>query len=149
MRVVVQRVEGARVEVGSEIVGAIARGLLVYLGIGKGDTVDDGARLVRKVLGLRIFSNEGGKMDKSVVDVDGSLLVVSQFTLYGDVHRGLRPSFDAAMDPESAEQLYAAFVDEARKAVPVQTGQFRAHMTVASMNDGPVTLILDSDRSKG
>jgi D-aminoacyl-tRNA deacylase len=144
VRAVVQRVEQARVEVDGQIVGDIARGLLVYLGIGKGDTASDRALLVRKILGLRVFSNEEGKMDRSIVDVGGSLLVVSQFTLYGDVRRGLRPSFDGAMDPASAEQMCADFVGEARKSVLVETGRFRAHMRVTSANDGPVTLILDS-----
>jgi D-tyrosyl-tRNA(Tyr) deacylase len=144
MRAVVQRVEEARVEVGGKTVGSIARGLLVYLGVGKGDTASDRAFLVKKILGLRVFSNEEGKMSRSVVDVGGSLLVVSQFTLYGDVRRGLRPSFDGAMDPTAAEQMYADFIEEARRTVPVETGRFRAHMVVTSVNDGPVTLIMDS-----
>src|ERR1700691_4106848 len=144
MRAVVQRVEWAKVEVSGETVGEIGRGLLVYLGIGKGDGDEDRGFVVRKILGLRVFSNEEGKMTRSVVDVGGSLLVVSQFTLYGDVRRGLRPSFDGAMDPTAAEQMYADFIEEARKTVPVETGQFRAHMLVTSINDGPVTLIMDS-----
>ena len=148
MRAVVQRVDWAKVDVLGETVGEIARGLLVYLGVGKGDTDDDRAFLLKKILGLRVFPNEAGKMDRSVVDVGGSLLVVSQFTLYGDVQRGLRPSFDGAMDPAEAERACDAFVEEARKTVPVQTGRFRAHMSVASQNDGPVTLILDSARRK-
>jgi D-tyrosyl-tRNA(Tyr) deacylase len=130
------------------IVGAIARGLLVYLGIGRGDTADDRAYLLKKILGLRVFSNEDGKMDKSIVDVGGSLLVVSQFTLYGDVRRGQRPSFDGALDPPAAEQRCADFVTEAKKTVPVQTGRFRAHMKVTSANDGPVTLLIDSERRR-
>jgi D-tyrosyl-tRNA(Tyr) deacylase len=148
VRAVVQRVEEARVEVDGMVVGSIARGLLVYLGIGKGDTVDDRAFLLKKILGLRVFSNEIGKMDKSVVDVGGSLLVVSQFTLYGDVRRGQRPSFDGALDPAAAEQICADFVEEAKRTVPVQTGRFRAHMRVTSANDGPVTLIIDSERRR-
>jgi D-tyrosyl-tRNA(Tyr) deacylase len=148
MRAVVQRVEEARVEVGGKTVGTIARGLLVYLGVGKGDTADDRAFLLKKILGLRVFSNEEGKMNRSVVDVGGSLLVVSQFTLYGDVRRGLRPSFDGAMDPTAAERMYADFIEEARGTVPVETGRFRAHMHVTSINDGPVTLIIDS-RNQG
>lgn len=146
MRAVVQRVEEARVEVGGVIVGAIARGLLVYLGVGKGDTPDDAAWTLRKVLGLRVFSNEEGKMDKNVVDVEGALLVVSQFTLYGNVRRGMRPSFERAMDPTTAERRYGDFIEEARKLISVETGRFRAHMTVTSANDGPLTLILDSER---
>jgi D-aminoacyl-tRNA deacylase len=148
MRAVVQRVDWAKVEVLGEPVGAIGPGLLVYLGIGKGDAEGDRAFLLKKILGLRVFSNDAGKMDRSVVDVGGSLLVVSQFTLYGDVRRGLRPSFDGAMEPAEAEKACDAFVLEARKAVPVETGRFRAHMTVTSSNDGPVTLIIDSARSE-
>jgi D-tyrosyl-tRNA(Tyr) deacylase len=148
VRAVVQRVDRATVTVSGETVGEIGKGLLVYLGIGKGDTDDDRAFLLKKVLGLRVFPNDDGKMDRSVGDVGGSLLVVSQFTLYGDVRRGLRPSFDGAMDPVEAERACDAFVAEARKAVPVQTGRFRAHMTVTSSNDGPVTLIIDSERRK-
>jgi D-aminoacyl-tRNA deacylase len=148
MRAVVQRALWAKVTVSGETVGEIGRGLLVYLGIGKGDTDDDRAFLLKKILGLRVFSNDEGKMDRSVVDVSGSLLVVSQFTLYGDVSRGLRPSFDGAMDPTEAERACEAFVTEARKAVPVQTGRFRAHMRVTSENDGPVTLVIDSAKRK-
>jgi D-aminoacyl-tRNA deacylase len=148
MRAVVQRVLRAKVTVSGETVGEIGRGLLVFLGIGKGDTPDDRAFLVKKILGLRVFSNDEGKMDKSVVDVCGSLLVVSQFTLYGDVSRGLRPSFEGAMDPAEAERACEAFVTEARKVVPVETGRFRAHMNVTSENDGPVTLVIDSARRK-
>lgn len=145
MRAVVQRVSSAKVEVSGETTGRIARGLLVYLGAGKGDGDDDRAWVLGKVLGLRIFENEEGKMDKSVVDVGGSLLVVSQFTLYGDVRRGRRPSFDGAMPPEEAERAYEAFVRDARKeGVHVETGRFRAHMEVSSVNDGPVTILLDS-----
>jgi len=148
MRAVVQRVEWAKVAVSGETVGEIGRGLLVYLGIGKGDGEEDRGFVLRKILGLRVFSNEAGKMDKSVVDVSGSLLVVSQFTLYGDVRRGLRPSFDGAMDPAEAERACDAFVLEARRVLPVQTGRFRAHMNVTSHNDGPVTLIIDSERHR-
>ena len=145
MRAVVQRVAWAKVEVDGEIVGAIERGLLVYLGAGKGD--DDAARafILSKVLGLRIFENEAGKMDRSVVEIGGALLVVSQFTLYGDVRKGRRPSFDGAMPPEEAERAYEAFVAEARaQGITVATGRFRADMKVSSLNDGPVTIWLDS-----
>lgn len=145
MRAVVQRVSSARVEVGGEVTGAIDRGLLVYLGAGKGDTAEDRAYVLSKVLGLRIFENDEGKMDKSVVDVGGALLVVSQFTLYGDVRRGRRPSFDAAMPPEEAERAYEAFVEEARRTgIRVETGRFRASMNVFSVNEGPVTIWIDS-----
>ena len=147
MRAVVQRVIAAKVEVDGEVVGEIGPGLLVYLGAGKGD--DDAARayVLSKVLGLRIFENEQQKMDKSVLDIGGALLVVSQFTLYGDVRRGRRPSFDDAMPPEEAEAAYDAFIREARAQIRVETGRFRAHMLVSSQNDGPVTIWIDSQKS--
>jgi D-tyrosyl-tRNA(Tyr) deacylase len=145
MRAVVQRVAMARVEVEGEVVGAIERGLLVYLGFGRGDTAEDCAWVVGKVIGLRVFEDEAGKMGRSVQDVRGALLLVSQFTLYGDLRKGRRPSFDEAMPPEEAEKAYAAAVSEARASgVPVETGRFRAEMKVLSLNDGPVTLWLDS-----
>ena len=145
MRAVIQRVSWAKVEVAGEITGAIDKGLLVYLGAGKGDGDADRAYVLSKVLGLRIFENDEGKMDKSVVDIGGSLLVVSQFTLYGDVSRGRRPSFDGAMPPEDAEKAYEAFVAHARASgIRVETGRFRADMKVSSLNDGPVTIWLDT-----
>jgi D-tyrosyl-tRNA(Tyr) deacylase len=148
MRAVVQRVSWAKVEVDGEVTGAIDEGLLVYLGAGKGDGDADRAYVLSKVLGLRIFENAEGKMDRSVVDIGGSLLVVSQFTLYGDVRKGRRPSFDAAMPPEEAERAYETFVSEARaQGIRVETGRFRAAMKVSSLNDGPVTIWIDSARS--
>ena len=145
MRAVVQRVAWAKVEVDGEITGAIDRGLIVYLGAGKGDGDDDRAWLLAKIAGRRIFENDEGKMDRSVVDVGGALLVVSQFTLYGDVKKGRRPSFDGAMPPEDAERAYEAFVRDARaQGLRVETGRFRAHMKVSSLNDGPVTIWIDS-----
>ncbi len=145
MRAVVQRVTWAKVEVAGELVGAIDRGLLVYLGAGKGDGDAERAFILSKVLGLRVFANEEGKMDLSVTDVGGALLVVSQFTLYGDVRRGRRPSFEGAMPPEDAERAYDAFVADARASgIAVQTGRFRADMKVSSSNDGPVTIWIDS-----
>lgn len=148
MRAVVQRVAWAKVEVAGELVGAIERGVLVYLGAGKGDGDAERAYLLAKVLGLRIFANEAGKMDRSVVDIGGSLLVVSQFTLYGDLSKGRRPSFEGAMPPEAAERAYDAFVSEARATgITVATGRFRADMKVTSLNDGPVTLWLDSAKA--
>ena len=147
MRAVVQRVLWAKVEVDGEVTGAIERGLLVYLGAGTGDGVTERAYVVQKILGLRIFEREG-KMNDSVVDVGGALLVVSQFTLYGDVRRGRRPSFDAAMDPVTAEQAYDAFIADARSTgIPVATGRFRADMKVSSLNDGPVTTWIDTAKS--
>jgi D-tyrosyl-tRNA(Tyr) deacylase len=157
MRAVIQRVAWAKVEVDGQTIGAIDRGLLVYLGAGKGDGDADRAYVLSKVLGLRIFENEPnepgenepkGKMDKSVVDVGGALLVVSQFTLYGDLKKGRRPSFDGAMPPEEAERAYEAFVADARaQGIRVETGRFRAMMKVSSLNDGPVTIWIDSARS--
>ena len=150
MRAVVQRVSWAKVEVDGEVTGAIERGLLVYLGAGKGDGDAERAWVLSKVLALRIFEDEtSGKMDRSVVDVGGALLVVSQFTLYGDVTKGRRPSFDGAMPPEEAERTYEAFVRDARATgIRVETGRFRADMKVSSLNDGPVTIWIDSARSK-
>jgi D-tyrosyl-tRNA(Tyr) deacylase len=147
VRAVVQRVSSASVDVAGERVGAIERGLLVYLGAGKGDTDDDRTYVLSKVMGLRIFENDEGKMDKSVVDVAGALLVVSQFTLYGDLRRGRRPSFDGAMPPEEAERAYEAFVADARaQGMRVETGRFRAEMKVSCVNEGPVTIWIDSQR---
>jgi D-tyrosyl-tRNA(Tyr) deacylase len=147
VRALVQRVAWAKVEVDGTVTGAIDRGLLVYLGAGKGDGDAERAYVLEKVLGLRIFEDDAGKMNLSVVDVGGSLLVVSQFTLYGDVTKGRRPGFDAAMPPVEAEKVYDAFVREARERIRVETGRFRAHMQVSSLNDGPVTLWIDSARS--
>ena len=145
MRALVQRVAWAKVEVEGEVVGEIGRGLLVYLGAGKGDGDAERAYVLGKVLGLRIFENDAGKMDHSIVDVGGSLLVVSQFTLYADLKRGRRPSFDGAMPPEDAERAYEAFVHEARaQKIMVATGKFRANMLVSSANEGPVTIWIDS-----
>jgi D-tyrosyl-tRNA(Tyr) deacylase len=145
MRAVVQRVSSARVLVGAEVVGAIDRGLLAYLGFGRDDTDEDRAWLLSKLVGLRIFEDESGKMGRSVTDVSGAVLLVSQFTLYGDLRRGRRPSFDEAMRPERAEAAYHAAVSETRAlGVRVETGRFRAEMQVLSANEGPVTLWIDS-----
>jgi D-tyrosyl-tRNA(Tyr) deacylase len=145
MRVLVQRVREAEVVVDGESVGAIAQGLLLYVGVGKDDDEEDRKWCLEKVLGLRIFENEAGKMDKSVVDVGGSLLIVSQFTLYGDVRRGRRPSFDDAMPPAEANAAYLSFVSAARaRGIKVATGRFAADMKVRSVNDGPVTIWIDS-----
>jgi D-aminoacyl-tRNA deacylase len=147
MRAVVQRVKSAKVEIDGATVGEIGSGLLVYLGVGKGDVDADRAWLLDKITGLRIFSNELGKMDKSVIDIAGSLLVVSQFTLYADIKRGRRPSFDEAMPPQEANAMYEAFVRDARGVLRVETGRFGADMAVSSVNDGPVTLSLDSKKT--
>ena len=147
VRAVVQRVSRAEVRVGEEVTGRIGGGLLVLLGAGDDDTDADLGYLVDKVVGLRIFADDEGNMNRSVVDVGGALLVVSQFTLYGDARTGRRPSFVKAMAPGPAEQMYERFVAAARATgVPVETGRFRAMMQVELVNDGPVTLLLDSKR---
>jgi len=147
MRAVVQRAHRARVEVGGEVTGAIERGLVVFVAAGEGDTDADVAYMVGKVVGLRVFPDAQGKMRHAVGEVGGGLLVVSQFTLYGDVRRGNRPSFDGAMEPVGAERLYERFVSEARgRGVMVATGRFRAEMTVFVENDGPVTVLIDSKK---
>ena len=131
--------------VDGEVVGAIGRGLCVLVGVGTADTERDADALSRKVIGLRVFEDDDGKFARSVEDVGGALLVVSQFTLYGDASRGRRPSFTEAAPPAQAEALYERFVAQARGGpVPVATGRFRAHMAVALVNDGPVTLLLDT-----
>jgi D-tyrosyl-tRNA(Tyr) deacylase len=144
MRVLVQRVAWARVVVEGEEVGAIGRGILAYVGCAAGDDEATARLLAEKVVGLRIFEDEGGRMNRALADVGGGLLVVSQFTLYGDCQRGRRPSFTRAMAPEPAEQLIASFIAHARGLTPeVATGRFRTHMEVSSLNDGPVTLLLE------
>jgi D-tyrosyl-tRNA(Tyr) deacylase len=145
MRAVIQRVARAHVTVDDRVVGAIGRGLLVFLGIAADDTAADTQWLLDKLLDLRIFENEDGKFDRSVRDVNGELLVVSQFTLYADTHKGRRPSFTEAARPEHAVPLYERFVAAARtRGTRVATGEFGAHMQVELVNDGPVTITLDS-----
>ncbi len=145
MRAVAQRVSSAEVEVDGAIVGRTDRGLLVYLGAARGDGEADVVYLAQKLAGLRIFEDSEGKMSRSVLDIGGSALVVPQFTLFGDVRSGRRPSFEEAAPPEAARALYEAFVGQlGALGVPVATGRFRAHMLVRSTVDGPVTLLLDS-----
>lgn len=147
MRAVVQRVSRAKVSVGEEIVGEIGRGVLVLLGVSVRDSDKDAAYLADKVLNLRIFEDAEDKMNRSLLDIKGQLLVVSQFTLYGDSTRGRRPSFIDAAPPERANRLYESFVNEARKQVTkVATGRFQAMMDVELVNDGPVTILLDSEK---
>lgn len=148
MRAVVQRVSRAQVTVGEEIAGKIERGLLVLLGVSVTDTEADADYLAEKVTGLRIFEDDGGKMNLAVSDVGGGVLVVSQFTLYGDVRRGKRPSFDAAARPEQARHLYEYFVGRIRAAgLHCETGRFQEMMQVELVNDGPVTILLDSGKT--
>lgn len=145
MKACVQRVHEAYVEVDGEVIGQIGQGLLVLLGVGHNDTERDADYLVVKLAGLRIFEDDEGKMNRSLLDVAGQMLVVSQFTLWGDCRKGRRPSFVAAAPPELAEQLYDYFVDAVKwRGIDVATGQFRAHMDVALINDGPVTLMIES-----
>jgi len=148
MRAVVQRVTEARVEVEGRIVGRIGPGLAVLLGVHRNDTPADADFLVRKITNLRIFEDDAGKMNRSLKEIGGQILVVSQFTLYGDCRKGRRPSFVDAAGPESATALYERFADQAAKAgCFVQTGRFGARMAVALVNDGPVTLIVESPGS--
>lgn len=148
MRAVVQRVTRAKVTVDEQIVGEIENGLVILLGIARDDTKDDAEYLVNKIIALRIFDDEQGKMNLSLKEVKGGLLVVSQFTLYGDVRRGLRPSWSDAAQPEMAEPLYEFFLTRARNEIaPVEAGEFRKMMQVELVNDGPVTILLDSRKA--
>ena len=148
MRAVVQRVSSASVTVSEEIVGQIKAGFLILLGVAEDDTQDDLIWLAAKIAGLRVFEDADGKMNLDLQQIDGSALVVSQFTLMGDCRKGRRPSFVAAGRPEKANELYESFVAEMRGlGIPVETGTFQAHMDVALVNDGPVTLLLDSRKT--
>lgn len=148
MRAVVQRVHSARVEVDGEVVGAVDRGLVAFVGAGRDDADRDADYVAGKVAGLRVFEDERGKMSRSVTDVAGGVLAVSQFTVYGDMRRGRRPSFDEAMEPVRAEALFERFVGKLRdQGVQVQTGRFRAMMRVVVDNDGPVTILIDSHKT--
>lgn len=145
VRVVVQRVSQARVSVAKEIVGAIGAGLCVFVGVGKDDDEEDADHLADKIKSLRILNDEQGKMNRSVSDAGGEVLVVSQFTLYGDCRKGNRPSFTGAAPAEQAERLYRRFAQRLRDSgLAVATGRFQAHMEIALTNDGPVTLMLES-----
>jgi len=147
MRAVVQRVSCAKVSVDKVVTGAIGTGLLVYLGVGQGDGERDLDYMVAKICGLRVFRDDGGQMNRSVAEVKGSLLAVSQFTLHGDARKGRRPSFIGAMEPGAAEQMYNRFVARVIEAgIPCATGVFGAMMDVESVNDGPVTILLDSTK---
>lgn len=148
MRAVVQRVSRAQVTVSEEIVGKIGRGLLVLLGVAQVDNEADADYLAEKIVGLRIFEDENGKMNLDTASVHGQILVISQFTLYGDVRRGKRPSFDAAAPPQRARELYEYFVNRIRSAgIPCETGRFQQMMQVELVNEGPVTILLDSTKT--
>jgi len=148
MRAVVQRVSRAKVTVAGEITGHIGQGLLVLLGVGHEDTEAGAEYLADKIVGLRIFEDDAGKMNRSVAEVGGAVLAVSQFTLYGDVRKGKRPSFDDAARPEMARTLYEKFVIRVRESgVRCETGRFQEMMDVELVNDGPVTILLDSEKT--
>ena len=146
MKLVIQRVSRTSVTVRGEVIGHIGQGFLVLVGVGQKDTKEDADRLARKMIGLRIFSDENGKINKSLKDVDGQLLLVSQFTLYADCRHGNRPGFTDAADPGLAEELYEYLIDICRREIPVvEQGEFGAEMKVELVNDGPFTILLDSE----
>jgi D-aminoacyl-tRNA deacylase len=148
MRAVVQRVSNASVTVGGTVVGEIELGLVVLLGVSAKDAESDATYLAEKIAGLRIFEDDEGKMNRSVIDVGGAVLAISQFTLYGDVRRGKRPSFDDAARPDHARMLYEYFVAQIRRLnLRCETGQFQAFMSVSLVNEGPVTILLDSTKA--
>ena len=148
MRAVVQRVSRSQVTVNGEITGQIGLGLLVLLGVGRDDTEADAIYLAEKICGLRVFEDDQGRMNRGVQEVGGSVLAVSQFTLYGDVRRGKRPSFDAAAHPEKARRLYEFLVEKIRVAgLRCETGRFQEMMKVELVNEGPVTILLDSGKA--
>ncbi len=148
MRAVVQRVAQAQVTVGDGMIGSISRGILVYLGVGKDDRDEDALWLADKAVNLRMFEDEGGKMNRSVLDEDGEALVVSQFTLFADARKGRRPSYSDAASPELAKPLYEAFIKGLEAAgLNVQSGRFQAEMDVQCTNSGPVTILLDSKKA--
>jgi D-aminoacyl-tRNA deacylase len=147
MRAVVQRVSRATVTIDEKVTGEIGHGLLVLLGVGQSDNESDAEYCAEKICGLRIFEDDQGKMNRSLLDGGGSVLAVSQFTLYGDVRRGKRPSFDAAARPEGAKRLYEYFVETIRAAgLHCETGRFQEMMHVALVNEGPVTILIDSEK---
>jgi len=148
LRAIIQRVTRAHVTVASRVAGEIQTGVLILLGVGRADTPESAEYLAEKIANLRIFADDAGKMNRSLVEIGGSALVVSQFTLYGDTRGGRRPSYIQAASPEDANRLYEEFVRCLRSfGVPVETGVFQAHMEVELVNDGPVTILLDSEKT--
>jgi len=144
MKIVIQRVTQAKVEVENKIVGSIGIGVVVFAGFTHGDTAEQGAWMANKLINLRIFEDEQGKINRSILDCKGAALIISQFTLYGDCNGGRRPSFTKAADPEIAKRLYDQFIDEVRRGgIPVETGIFAAQMKVDLINDGPLTFVLE------
>ena len=147
MRAVVQRVLEAEVKINSQSVGKVGSGLLVYLSVGKTDTEKDAEWIAEKLVNLRIFEDEAGKMNRSILDIQGGILLVSNFTLHGDCRKGRRPSFDAAAEPQLAQQLYEKVIELVKEqGILVETGTFGEYMQVSSINDGPVTFLLDSSK---
>lgn len=148
MRACVQRVNRAHVSVDGQVIGTIQQGLVVLLGVGEGDDESDARYMAEKVVQLRIFADDQGKMNRSLFDINGQILAISQFTLLGDVRKGRRPSFISAADPETGHHLYERFVSHVRSMnVDVETGKFQANMQVELVNDGPVTILIDSRKS--
>ena len=146
MRVVVQRVSRAEVRVDDTLTGSIGKGLLVFLGVGRDDDVNDLEWIIGKVIGLRVFEDDEGRMNHSVREVDGGVLVISQFTLFGNLRKGSRPSFNRAADPEMAEKTYQRFLEGVGEQLgrPAEAGRFGANMQIDAVNDGPVTIVIDS-----
>lgn len=145
MRTVIQRVDSATVSIENRVVSSIRRGVLIFLGVEKGDTLHDAAYLMEKIVNLRIFEDESGKMNRSLLDITGEIMVISQFTLLADCRKGRRPSFIQAEEPEEAEKLYELFIAQCKDTMlHVATGEFQAMMKIESVNDGPVTILLDS-----
>ncbi|MDN5303957.1 MAG: D-aminoacyl-tRNA deacylase [Fusobacteriaceae bacterium] len=144
MKVVLQKVKTANVKVNNEVVGEISKGILVFLGINNNDTEKEADWLINKIIKLRIFEDENNKMNKSLIDINGEILIISQFTLYGDCRKGLRPSFTEAAPPEKAKKLYNYFVNKMKETgIKIETGIFQEHMDVSLINDGPVTMIIE------
>jgi len=147
MRAVIQRVKSAKVEVGSRVIGKIGQGLLVFLGVSREDNYEDADYLIEKIINLRVFDDEEGKLNLSLLDIGGEILLVSQFTLLADCRKGRRPSFVNAANPETAQKIYHYFIEQIKqRKIPLATGEFQSHMEITLINNGPVTIILDSKK---